>query len=45
LDEGVVGCVGIMGQIHGLIEELDVWFPNKLVMDIMRIVDPHIEYM
>ncbi len=34
------GVIGIMGQIHGLIEELDVWFPNQLVMDIMRIVDP-----
>ncbi len=34
------GCVGIMVQIQGLIEELDVWFPNQLVMDTMGIVDP-----
>jgi hypothetical protein len=29
-----------MVQIQGLIEELDVWFPNQLAMDTMGIVDP-----
>ncbi len=32
-----MGCVGIMGQVQGLIEELNVWFPNQLVMDTMGI--------
>jgi hypothetical protein len=29
-----------MGQVQGLIEELNVWFPNQLVMDTMGIVYP-----
>jgi hypothetical protein len=34
-----------MGQVQGLIEELNVWFPNQLVMDTMGIFIPNIECM